>query len=114
MRGRFCYYIFYCHHCTLLIIVGGAAVECVSEYLITDCFLVVCCYCCYMFTGVEFVRGCERPFPGLANPENQDAVDRRQNNKMLRQCPLRHCGVTSVLRSRCPNCCAEQSQRQCP
>ena len=63
MRGGFCYYIFYCHHRTLLIIVGGAAVECVSGYLITDCSLLVYCYCCCMFTGVEFVKGCERPFP---------------------------------------------------
>ena len=44
-----------------------------------------------------------------ANPEDRDAVARRQNNKMLRQCPLRHCAAASVPHSYCPNCCAEQN-----
>ena len=34
--------------------------------------------------------GRERKSAG-ANPEDRDAVDRRQNNKILRQCPLCHC-----------------------
>ena len=46
-----------------------------------------------------------------ANPEDQDALDRRQNNRMLSQCPLRHCAATSVPRNYCPNCCAEQSHK---
>ena len=44
-----------------------------------------------------------------ANPEDQDAADRRQNNKTLRQWPFRHCTATSVLRSCCFNYCTEQS-----
>ena len=35
----------------------------------------------------------------------------RTTTKMLRQCPLRHCAATSVLRSCCPNCCVEQSHK---
>ena len=46
-----------------------------------------------------------------AHPEDQEAADRRQNNEMLRQCPLRHCAATSVPRNHCPNCCAEQSHK---
>ena len=46
-----------------------------------------------------------------ANPEDQNAMDRRQNNRMLRQCPLRHCAATSVPRNYCPGCCAEQSHK---
>ena len=42
-----------------------------------------------------------------ANPEDQEAVDRRQNNKMLRQGPLRHCAASSVPRIYCPHCFAE-------
>ena len=42
-----------------------------------------------------------------ANPEDQDAVDHCQNNKMLRQRLLRHCTATSVLCNYCPNCCVE-------
>ena len=37
--------------------------------------------------------------------------DRRQNNKMLRQCPLRHCAATSVPRNYCLNCCEEKSHK---
>ena len=54
----------------------------------------------------------ERRLNRRRQPKTKDAVERRQNNKMLiRQCPLRHCAATSVPRSYCPNCCAEQSHK---
>ena len=43
--------------------------------------------------------------------KTEAAVDRRQNNRMLRQCSPRHCAAASVPRSYCPNCCAEQSHK---
>ena len=55
--------------------------------------------------GGEGGRKSEGSIAG-ANMEDRDAAERRRNNKMLRQCPLRHCAATSVPRSYCPNCCA--------
>ena len=41
-------------------------------------------------------------------PEDHDAMDRCQNNKMLiKAVSARHCAATSVPRNCCPNCCAE-------
>ena len=39
--------------------------------------------------------------------KTKNAVDRRQNNRMLiKAVSARHCAATSALRSCCPNCCA--------
>ena len=43
--------------------------------------------------------------------KTEEAVDRRQNNGSVKAVSPRHCVATSVLRSCCLNCCAEQSHK---
>ena len=43
-----------------------------------------------------------------------ETVDRRQNNGSVKAVSPRHCPATCELRNCCFNCCAGQSQRQCP
>ena len=43
--------------------------------------------------------------------KTEEAVDRRQNNGSVKAVSPRHCVATSVLRSCCFNCRAEQSYK---
>ena len=49
--------------------------------------------------------------PRAPTRKSENAVDRRQNHKNVKAVSPRHCATTSVLRSCCLNCCAEQSHK---
>ena len=49
--------------------------------------------------------------PRAPTRKTEEAVDRRQKNKNVKAASPRHCVATSVPRSCCFNCCAEQSHK---